>query len=95
MRSVRPKHPRSTPSQAHCLSGCLFPLPAPPVTFFDKYLETQERIKSNQMYQPNASAKPGAAREGKALLQGLVRCGRCGRQEELFEQKTNNIIKEA
>ena len=46
---------------------------------FDKYLETQERIKSNQMYQPNASTKPGAAREGKALLQGLVRCGRCGR----------------
>jgi excisionase family DNA binding protein len=46
---------------------------------FDKYLETQERIKSNQMLQPNASAKPGPAREGKALLQGLVRCGRCGR----------------
>jgi len=46
---------------------------------FDKYLEVQERIKSNQMLQPSASTKPGAAREGKALLQGLVRCGRCGR----------------
>ena len=46
---------------------------------FDKYLEIQERIKSNKMYQSNASTKPGAAREGKALLQGLVRCGRCGR----------------
>ena len=44
---------------------------------YDKYLETQERIKSNQqMIQPNASTKPGAAREGKALLQGLGRCGR-------------------
>ena len=48
---------------------------------YDKYLETQERIKSNQqMIQPNASTKPGAAREGKALLQGLGRCGRCGRR---------------
>ena len=46
---------------------------------FDKYLKNQEHIKSNQMYQPNVSSKPGAAREGKALLQGLVRCGRCGR----------------
>jgi len=46
---------------------------------FDKYLQIQERIKSNQMLQPNTSTKGGAAREGKALLQGLVRCGRCGR----------------
>jgi len=45
----------------------------------DKYMEIQERIKSNKMLQPNASTTPGAAREGKALLQGLVRCGQCGR----------------
>lgn len=48
---------------------------------FVKYLEIQERIQSNKMLQPSASTstQPGAAREGKALLQGLVRCGRCGR----------------
>jgi hypothetical protein len=46
---------------------------------FDKYLEVQERIKANHMLRPVTSVQSGAAREGKALLQGLVRCGRCGR----------------
>jgi DNA invertase Pin-like site-specific DNA recombinase len=45
-----------------------------------RYEENQERIRGNQ--QMNRSKWPeaqGPAREGWALLQGLVRCGRCGR----------------
>ena len=45
-----------------------------------RYEKNQERIRGNQ--QMNRSKWPeaqGPAREGWALLQGLVRCGRCGR----------------
>jgi DNA invertase Pin-like site-specific DNA recombinase len=48
---------------------------------FDKYLRNQERIDENEvMGRRHDEAQPGAAREGRALLQGLVRCGHCGRQ---------------
>lgn len=46
---------------------------------FEKYLKNQELLGNNAMMQARASNQPGAAREGEALLQGLVRCGRCGR----------------
>jgi DNA invertase Pin-like site-specific DNA recombinase len=44
---------------------------------WEEYLATQQRLAAN--------ARPwgqggGAAREGSALLQGLVRCGKCGRR---------------
>lgn len=45
---------------------------------FEKYLEIQERIRGNAMMECK-SAGNGPAREGRALLQGIVRCGRCGR----------------
>ncbi len=48
---------------------------------FDKYLENQERIRDNEaMRGPSDEGHKGAAREGGALLQGLVRCGHCGRR---------------
>lgn len=46
---------------------------------FEKYTDIQQRLQDNKMLQSDVSTGPGAAREGKALLQGLVRCGRCGR----------------
>jgi DNA invertase Pin-like site-specific DNA recombinase len=48
---------------------------------FDKYLQNQERIRGNAMMgaQTDESHR-GAAREGRALLQGLLRCGHCGRR---------------
>ena len=44
---------------------------------WEQYLKTQARLRAN--------ARPvgqggGAAREGSALLQGLLRCGKCGRK---------------
>lgn len=48
---------------------------------FEKYLENQERIRDNEMMGPRSDeGQKGAPREGRALLQGLVRCGHCGRR---------------
>jgi Recombinase/Recombinase zinc beta ribbon domain/Resolvase, N terminal domain len=46
---------------------------------FEQYLKNQQLLRNNATMKRHASDKSGAAREGKALLQGLVRCGRCGR----------------
>lgn len=48
---------------------------------FEKYLQIQERMRSNVAMRPTSDeSHRGAAREGDALLQGLVRCGKCGRR---------------
>jgi len=48
---------------------------------FEKFQEIQGRIGNNQaMNQKGDESHRGAAREGRALLQGLARCGRCGRR---------------
>jgi excisionase family DNA binding protein len=48
---------------------------------FEKYLENQERIRDNEVMSARCDeGHKGAAREGRALLQGLVRCGHCGRR---------------
>jgi DNA invertase Pin-like site-specific DNA recombinase len=44
---------------------------------FERYLANQKRLRSN--WRPPRGEGGGAAREGRALLQGLIRCGRCGR----------------
>jgi len=44
---------------------------------WDQYLATQARLRANA--RPRGEGG-GAAREGSALLQGLVRCGKCGRK---------------
>lgn len=48
---------------------------------YEKYLKNQKVIRGNNVMQneDNETGK-GPAREGRALLQGLVRCGRCGRR---------------
>jgi excisionase family DNA binding protein len=45
-----------------------------------EYLATRERLRQN--VRPRGEGG-GAAREGAALLQGLVRCGRCGRRMQV------------
>jgi len=44
---------------------------------FERYQANQERLRAN--WRPPRGEGGGAPREGKALLQGLIRCGRCGR----------------
>ncbi|MDA8038268.1 MAG: recombinase family protein [Actinomycetota bacterium] len=45
---------------------------------WDAYLANRKRLRAN--WRSPSSEGGGAAREGRALLQGLVRCGRCGRK---------------
>jgi excisionase family DNA binding protein len=45
---------------------------------FDKFVQNQERLMGNRT--DRGETKSGAAREGRALLAGLVRCGVCGRR---------------
>ena len=48
---------------------------------FEKYLENQRRIRDNEVMGARSDeGQKGAVREGRALLQGLVRCGHCGRR---------------
>jgi DNA invertase Pin-like site-specific DNA recombinase len=47
---------------------------------WDEYLATRERLRANM--RPRGEGG-GAAREGAGLLQGLVRCGRCGRRMQV------------
>jgi excisionase family DNA binding protein len=48
---------------------------------FAKYLENQDRLWDNEVMSGRGDeSQKGAAREGRALLQGLVRCGQCGRR---------------
>jgi predicted DNA-binding protein (UPF0251 family) len=44
---------------------------------WQQYLATQQRLRSNSL---SPGQGGGAAREGSALLQGLLRCGKCGRK---------------
>ncbi len=48
---------------------------------FERYLANQERLRSN--WRPPRGEGGSAAREGRALLQGLIRCGRCGRRMQV------------
>ncbi len=45
---------------------------------FERYEANQARLRAN--YSAPRGDGQGAAREGRALLQGLVHCGRCGRR---------------
>jgi DNA invertase Pin-like site-specific DNA recombinase len=48
---------------------------------WEKFLSNQERIRANNIMGTRSDeSHRGAPREGKALLQGLARCGHCGRR---------------
>ena len=50
---------------------------------WDQFLRNQERLASNRTGQFDSAERPGVAREGTALLQGIVICGRCGRRRQV------------
>jgi excisionase family DNA binding protein len=56
---------------------------------WDEYLATRERLRAN--VRPRGEGG-GAAREGGALLQGIVRCGRCGRRMQVaYSGRDGNV----
>jgi DNA invertase Pin-like site-specific DNA recombinase len=48
---------------------------------WNTYVENQQRLRANGRVRQGEPG--GAPREGSALLQGLVRCGRCGRKMQV------------
>jgi excisionase family DNA binding protein len=56
---------------------------------WDEYLATRERLRAN--VRPRGEGG-GAAREGQALLQGLARCGRCGRRMQVAYSGTDGRV---
>jgi Recombinase zinc beta ribbon domain/Recombinase len=58
----------------------LIPEHHPGYVSWQQYLDTRERLRRNM--RPRGEGG-GAAREGAALLQGLLRCGRCGRSMQV------------
>jgi excisionase family DNA binding protein len=57
---------------------------------WEQYLATQARLLANA--RPTQGEGGGAAREGSALLQGLVRCGKCGRKMMVSYSGTNGRV---
>jgi DNA invertase Pin-like site-specific DNA recombinase len=47
---------------------------------WDEFMANQQKLHENRRGAAGAVDQRGAAREGEALLQGLVLCGRCGRR---------------
>jgi hypothetical protein len=45
---------------------------------WEQFVSNVQQLDANRTYR--AAERPGAVREGRALLQGLVVCGRCGRR---------------
>lgn len=56
---------------------------------WEEYLATRERLRQN--VRPRGEGG-GAAREGAALLQGLLRCGRCGRRMQVGYSGTGGRV---
>ncbi|MGH2782718.1 MAG: recombinase family protein, partial [Thermoleophilaceae bacterium] len=56
---------------------------------WEDYLATRERLRMNA--RPRGEGG-GAAREGAALLQGLVRCGHCGRRMQVAYSGTGGRV---
>jgi DNA invertase Pin-like site-specific DNA recombinase len=56
---------------------------------FATYQANRERLKSN--WRGPKGGTSGAVREGRALLQGLLRCGRCGRKMHVGYASEANV----
>lgn len=72
-------HPRPLDEWPVCLRDVY-----PAYLTWEQFVQNQAILASNQ----NRSAQPGAPRKGRALLQGLVYCGRCGARMSVFYYST-------
>src|SRR5512132_3740508 len=70
-------------------SVCL-PEHHPGYVSWPQYLQTRERLRAN--VRPRGEGG-GAAREGAALLQGILRCGRCGRRMQVSYSATDGKVR--
>ena len=79
---TRQRPGRRTPAMAHRPMAewqCIIQDAYPAYISWSQYLDNQARLRDNgQRYAERIGLGRGAPREGAALLQGLVSCGRCG-----------------
>jgi DNA invertase Pin-like site-specific DNA recombinase len=72
-------HPRPLEEWAVCLRDAY-----PAYLSWEQFVQNQAILRANR----NQPASPGAPRKGRALLQGLVHCGRCGARMSVFYYST-------
>jgi DNA invertase Pin-like site-specific DNA recombinase len=72
-------HPRPVEEWPVCLQNVY-----PAYLSWKQFLQNQESLRTNS-YRPE---NPGAPRKGRALLQGLVYCGRCGERMTVLHYST-------
>ncbi len=72
-------HPRPLEDWPVCLQGVY-----PAYITWEQFVQNQETLRSNGY----GFGKRGAARRGKALLQGIVYCGRCGARMSVLYYST-------
>jgi DNA invertase Pin-like site-specific DNA recombinase len=72
-------HPRPLEEWPVCLQGVY-----PAYITWEQFVQNQTALRANQNRQETA----GAPRKGRALLQGLVYCGRCGARLSVFYYST-------
>jgi DNA invertase Pin-like site-specific DNA recombinase/transposase-like protein len=56
---------------------------------WEQFLRNQQRLDDNRTFRPQE--RHGVAREGSALLQGIVLCGRCGRRMAVYYRSGDGI----
>lgn len=68
----------------------------PAYVSWEKYMENDEKLRDNNNRSwKKAADRPGAAREGASLLQGLLLCGRCGQRMYTQYHRQNGMLKPA
>jgi DNA invertase Pin-like site-specific DNA recombinase len=72
-------HPRPLDEWPVCLKDVY-----PAYLTWEQFVQNQAVLRANQNRQEN----PGAPRKGRALLQGIVYCGRCGARMSVFYYST-------
>src|SRR3954465_8573467 len=79
-QEVSPAHPPLVAERRRPMEewDIVVTVPYPAYIGYDQYLVNRRHLRDN-LYNFAAKGR-GAAREGRALLQGLVVCGRCGRR---------------
>jgi len=60
---------------------------------WEQFLDNQQRLRANQQAHGGGERTSGPAREGPALLQGLVICGRCGRAMTIRYHRRNGCLR--
>lgn len=84
LKSLNPENPgqlqvRRTPRKGWKAWPVLIHDHHPALISWERWLAIQEQLRNNLVMTSGDERGAGAAREGRALLQGLVRCGLCGR----------------